>query len=133
MSELPDTMMTAAIRNATIVAEVLSALPCSHIPTHTPESIPERVKLLVGEHARYYTALETIADGTAHAKAVAQRALGWPDNEHYHVELLREENLKLKLQLEALETKVCLELLDKGLGKNDAYGWDEGEAEEGHD
>lgn len=127
-TEIPNKVMDAAFRNARIIADVLHILPVGNIKEHTPESIPDRVKELVMEHACYHAALEKIADGTKHAKELAQNTLGYTDNEHYHIELLREENLMLKLKVEELETKACLTLLDKGLSD-----WDETEAEEGHD
>ena len=126
--EVPEAVMLAALRNAKIVGELLSILPVGYLPNHTPESIPGRVKDLVMNNGNYYSALEKIAGGTKYAKEVAQNALGYTDNEHYHIELLREENLLLKLKLEELETKECVKLIDTGL-----TACDEDEACEGHD
>lgn len=121
-----DSLLERAERNAAIIAKIMSTVPVGNIREHTPDSMPDRVAHYVEGYVKYHEALETIADGTSHAKEVAQRALGWLDNEHYHIELLREENLKLKLQLERLQKQLVADLLQQ----NDI---DEDEAAEGHD
>lgn len=122
MNEIPDTIINSAIRNSSIVAKVLAALPCNNFLEHTPESIPDRVANLVSENAQYHNALEIIADGTAYSKDVAQRALGWTDNEHFHIELLREENLKLKLELEKYKIESTLNTINHEKKDQKSYG-----------
>jgi formyltetrahydrofolate synthetase len=111
MHNVPETVMNAALRNAEIVAETLSILPVGYLPAHTPESIPGRVKDLVTEHVKYFNALERIAAGTKHSKEIANSVLGYTDNHEQQIELLREENLRLKLKLEDLETKAAQTIL----------------------
>lgn len=102
---MTETILITDQRNAAIISKIMATVPVGNISKHTPDDMPERVAYYVEHYAKYHEALETIADGTAHAKEVAQRALGWLDNEHYHVQLLREENLKLKLELEDIKKK----------------------------
>ena len=120
MDNVPETVMNAALRNAKIVAETLSILPVGYIPEHTPESIPGRVKELVAEHAKYLNALERIATGTKHSKEIANSVLGYTDNHEQQIELLREENLSLKLKLEDLEMKAAQTILSQTF-KDETY------------
>lgn len=107
-----------AIRNAKIISDVLAFLPVGYLPNHTPESVPDRVRDLVSEHGSYYAALEKIAAGTKYAKEIAQNTIGYTDNDEQQIELLREENLMLKLKLEELEQKAAQTLLTQIYGKH---------------
>lgn len=118
-TDITNKVAEATFRNAKVIADVLAILPVGNLKEHTPESIPDRVRELVMEHASYYAALEKIAGGTKHAKELAQNALGYTDNEHYHIELLREENLMLKLKLEELEKKIVETILKQQIYGNE--------------
>jgi formyltetrahydrofolate synthetase len=120
MDNVPETVMNAALRNAKIVAETLSILPVGYIPAHTPESIPGRVEDLLAEHSKYFNALERIAAGTKHSKEIANSVLGYTDNHEQQIELLREENLMLKLKLEDLEMKAAQTILSQTF-KDETY------------
>jgi formyltetrahydrofolate synthetase len=120
MDNVPETVMNAALRNAKIIADVLAFLPVGYLPNHTPESIPDRVKELVTDNGNYYNALERIAAGTKHSKEIAQNAIGYTDNHEQHIELLREENLMLKLKVEELEMKAAQSILTETI-KNQTY------------
>lgn len=100
-----------AFRNAKIISDVLAVLPVGYLPNHTPESVADRVRDLVADVGNYYAALEKIAYGTKYSKEVAQNAIGYTDNHEQHIELLREENLMLKLKLEKLENKAAQTIL----------------------
>lgn len=62
-------------------------------------------------------ALQTIAKGSRYAKEIAQQALGWPNKMDQQIELLIEENLKLKLKLEQIEQEKALHALEEALKK----------------
>jgi len=62
-------------------------------------------------------ALQTIAQGSKYAKEIAQQALGWPNKMDQQIELLVEENLKLKLKLEQIEQEKALQALEEALKK----------------
>ena len=115
MHEVSDEVMRQAYRNAAIIGEVLSILPVGYIPNHTPESVPKRVEEYVKEVGVYYAALERIANGTKYAKEIAQNAIGYTDNHEQQIELLREENLELKLKLEEFELKAAQAILSHAL------------------
>lgn len=57
-------------------------------------------------------ALKKIAEGSKHAKEIAQQALGWPDKMDQHIELLREENLRLKLELEKIRKEQIAKVIE---------------------
>jgi hypothetical protein len=103
--QVTDIVMQQSFRNQKIISDVLSALPVGCIPNHTPENITDRIKDLVKEHAHYHAVLERISEGTRYSKDLAQNAIGYTDNHEQQIELLREENLMLKLKLEELENK----------------------------
>lgn len=59
---------------------------------------------------KYEDALIAIADGSKHALAIAEKALGIVKKEEYQPELLWEENHELKLQLEKAQTQLLKNL-----------------------
>lgn len=56
-------------------------------------------------------ALKKIAEGSKHSKEIAKQALGWPDKMDQQIELLREENLRLKLELEKIINEKAAEII----------------------
>lgn len=78
------------------------------------EAVIANVSDLLADYEAYKGALTIISRGTEHSKELANRTLGWSGSEHYQVELLREDNLRLRLELEDLQynviKKVCGDL-----------------------
>lgn len=64
-------------------------------------------------------ALQKIAEGSKHAKDIARKALGWPDKHLEQVELLQEENLRLKLELEELQKKIVSKAIEDTLNQKE--------------
>ena len=98
-----------------VLDKTLYELPCSYIPNHTYESIPEQVAYYVKENQSLRTALEEIAKKNRKAETcrlIALKALGELNDEDYQPELLIEENLKLRMQVEDLESKIVKYSID---------------------
>jgi hypothetical protein len=99
-----------------ILDKTLYELPCSYVPNHTYENIPDLVKYYVEENQSLRNALEEIAKKNRRVETcrlIALKALGELTDEDYQPELLIEENLALKMKVEDLESQIISSTLEK--------------------
>lgn len=94
----------------------------NHILRTVPNHKPTNEEHDLEDCAHYITALQEIAKSNRKAKTcrlIALKALGELDDGEYQPELLIEENLKLRMQVEDLESKLIDIALDKVFRKED--------------
>jgi len=99
-----------------ILDKTLFELPCSYVPNHTYENIPDMVAYYVEENQSFRNALEEIAKKNRRVETcrlIALKALGELTDEDYQPELLIEENLALKMKVEDLESQIMNTTLKK--------------------
>jgi len=79
------------------------------------EEVIEAATEMKAENSKFKDALTYIKNGTRHSKELANKTLGWSGNEHEQIELLREDNLFLKLELEKTYNKLIDLIIDQVL------------------